>query len=179
MKGRRREPPLPQPEPWIYSGTGQWSWQSGGPGDLHFTQSSTGDIARAVVGSQQIDNTDQIVQARVRPRTFNTAGSPWFGVMARYSDPNNYVYVTLRKDHTVTLRKLVNGSIVQLGSAVLAVTPNTWYTVRLEAVGSRLRTYVNGRLVLEATDTQPTIGQVGLVTYRAAADFDHIRAVVP
>jgi hypothetical protein len=46
-------------------------------------------------------------------------------------------------------------------------------------VGSRLRTYVNGRLVLEATDSQPLIGQVGLVTYRTAADFDDIRAVVP
>ena len=87
--------------------------------------------------------------------------------------------MSLRRSNTVTLRKLVNGSIVQLGSAVLTVTPNTWYTVRLEAVGSRLRAYVNGRLVLEATDPQPVIGRVGLVTYRTAADFDDIRAVVP
>ena len=79
----------------------------------------------------------------------------------------------------MTLRKLENGSIVQLGSAVLTVTPNTWYTVRLEAVGSRLRAYVNGRLVLEATDPQPRIGRVGLIGYRAAADYDDIRAVVP
>ena len=173
------EPPLLQPEPWTYSGAGQWSWQSGGPGDLHFNQASTADTTRAVVGPEQIINTDQIVQARVRPRAFNAAGNPWFGVMARYSDPDNYVYVTLRKSNTVSLRKLVNGSIVELGSAVLTVTPNTWYTVRLEAVGSRLRTYVNGRLVLEATDPQPVIGRVGLVTYRTAADFDDIRAVVP
>jgi len=89
------------------------------------------------------------------------------------------VYVTLRSSNTVTLRKLVNGNIVELGAAVLTVTPNTWYTVRLEAVGSRLRTYVNGRLVLEATDPQPVIGLVGLVTYRTAADFDDFRAVIP
>jgi len=173
------EPPQLQPEPWTYSGTGQWSWQSGGPGDLHFNQASTADIARAVVGPEQIINTDQIVQARVRPRAFNAAGSPWFGVMARYIDTSNYVYVTLRSSNTVTLRKLVNGNIVELGAAVLTVTPNTWYTVRLEAVGSRLRTYVNGRLVLEATDPQPVIGLVGLVTYRTAADFDDFRAVIP
>jgi pectate lyase len=132
-----------------------------------------------VVGPEQIINTDQIVQARVRPRAFNAAGSPWCGVMARYIDTSNYVYVTLRSSNTITLRKLVNGNIVELGAAVLTVTPNTWYTVRLEAVGSRLRTYVNGRLVLEATDPQPVIGRVGLVTYRAAADFDDIRAVIP
>ncbi len=177
--GELQEPPQLQPEPWTYSGTGQWSWQSGGPGDLHFNQASTADITRAVVGPEQIINTDQIVQARARPRAFNAAGSPWFGVMARYWDPNNYVYVSLRSSNTVTLRKLVNGSIVQLGSAVLTVTPNTWYTVRLEAVGSRLRTYVNGRLVLEATDPQPAIGRVGLVTYRTAAVFDDFHAVVP
>ena len=72
-----------------------------------------------------------------------------------------------------------NGNVIQLGSAVLTVTPNTWYTVRLEAVGSRLRAYVNRRLVLEGTDPQPVIGRVGLMTYRAAADYDNIRAVVP
>ena len=78
------QPPHLQPEPWTYSGVGQWSWQSGGP-DLHFNQASTADITRAVVGPEQIINTDQIVQARVRPRAFNAAGSPWFGVMARYA----------------------------------------------------------------------------------------------
>jgi hypothetical protein len=169
-----------QPEPWTYSGAGQWTWQSEGTnGDNHFKQISTADITRAVVGPEQIVNTDQVMEARVRPRAFNAAGEPWFGVMARFADPNNYVYVSLRRSNTVTLRKLVNGSIVQLGSAVLTVTPNTWYTVRLEAVGSRLRAYVNGRLVLEATDPQPMIGRVGLVSYRTAADFDDIRAVVP
>jgi hypothetical protein len=173
------EPPLPQPEPWDYVGTGQWSWQSGGPGDVHFNQASTASVSRAVAGPEQVINTDQIVQTRVRPLAFNATGNPWFGVMARYIDANNYVYVTLRKSNIVSLRKLVNGGIVELGSAVLNVTPDTWYTVRLEAVGSSLRTFVNGRMVLEATDSQPVIGRVGLVTYRTAADFDDFRAVVP
>jgi len=173
------EPPQPQPGPWTYSGTGQWSWQSGGPGDLHFTQASTAGDARAVVGPEQIINTDQIVQTRVRLRAFNAAGDPWAGVMARYDDPGHYVYMSLRRSNTVTLRKVQNGVITQLGSAVRTVTPNTWYTLRLEAVGPKLRAYVNGTLLLEATDPQPTIGRVGLVGYRAAADYDDFRAVIP
>ena len=144
-----------------------------------FKQTSTAGDARAAVGPEQIVNTDQIVQARVRPRAFNAAGDPWVGVMARYDDSRNYVYMSLRRSNTVTLRKVENGSIVQLGSAVLTVRPNTWYTLRLEAVGSRVRAYVNGRLVLEATDPQPEIGRVGLVGYRTAADFDDISAVIP
>ena len=46
-------------------------------------------------------------------------------------------------------------------------------------MGPTLRAYVNGWLILEATDPQPVIGRVGLVTYRTAVDFDDIRAVVP
>ena len=171
--------PQLQPEPWIYRGVGQWSWQSGGPGDVHFNQASTAGDTRAVVGPEQIVNTDQIVQARVRPRAFDAAGDPWVGVMARYGGTGNYVYMSLRRSNTVTLRKVENGNILQLGSAVLNVTPNTWYTVRLEAVGSRLRAYVNGRMVLEGTDPQPEIGRVGLVGYRAAADYDDFLAVIP
>ena len=87
--------------------------------------------------------------------------------------------MSLRRSNTVTLRKVQNGIITQLGSAVRTVTPNTWYTLRLEAVGPKLRAYVNGALILEATDPQPTIGRVGLVGYRAAADYDDFRAVIP
>ncbi len=101
-EGMIYEPPQLQPEPWTYSGTGQWSWQSSGA----FNQASTAGDARAVVGPEQIINTDQIVQARVRPRAFNTAGDPWAGVLARYDDPSNYVYMSLRRSNTVTLRKL-------------------------------------------------------------------------
>ena len=75
-EGMIYEPPQLQPEPWTYSGTGQWSWQSSGA----FNQASTAGDARAVVGPEQISNTDQIVQARVRLRAFNTAGDPWAGV---------------------------------------------------------------------------------------------------
>ena len=97
-KGRCTSPPQFQPEPWTYSGAGQWIWQSeGANGDLHFKQTSTAGIARAAVGPEQIVNTDQIVQTRVRPRTFNAAGDPWVGVMARYGDANNYVYMSLRR----------------------------------------------------------------------------------
>ena len=170
-------PPIPNPDPWSYAG-GTWQWEQE-PQEVLFRQISTSGDARAVVGPEQIINTDQIVEARVRPRAFSTTGDPWFGLMARYANSSNYVYISLRRSNTLTLRKVVNGSIVQLGSATLPVATNTWYRLRLEAVGSRLRAYVNGRQVLEATDTQPSIGRVGLVGFRTAADYDDILAVVP
>ena len=171
-------PPQFQPGPWTYSGNGQFSWQYE-DGDIHFKQLSTAGDARAAIGPPQIPNTDQIVEARIRPRAFGTSGTPWFGLMARYGDASNFVYVSLRNSNILTLRKVQNGSVVHFGSATLTITPNTWYSVRLEAVGSRLRAYVNQKLVLEATDPEPENGLIGVVTYRTAADYDDIRAVVP
>jgi hypothetical protein len=178
--GQLSDPVQLQPQPWNYSGTGQWSWQSEGTaGNAVFRQTSTAGDARATVGPGYTGDFDQIVQTRVRPLTFGASGDPWVGVMARFSDTSNYVYMSLRRGNTLTLRKVQNGSIVQLGSAVLTVTPNTWYTLRLDAVGSNVRAYVNGRLVLEGTDSQPQSGRAGLVSYRAAADYDDFRATAP
>jgi pectate lyase len=59
------------------------------------------------------------------------------------------------------------------------VNVGTWYALRLESIGSRLRAYVNGNLVLEATDSTHARGEGGLVMYRTAAQFDDYRAVQP
>jgi hypothetical protein len=172
----------PENSPWIHAG-GSWHWtaDSTGEDNLVFAQSSVAGDARAAVGPllEYTLEPDQIVEARARLDTFGTGADPWFGVMARYRDTGNYIYLSLRKSNTVSMRKLVNGQITQLGTAVLNVTPGTWYRLRLDAVGNRLRAYVNGRLVLESTDPQPSSGRTGVLTYRTAADFDDYRAVRP
>jgi pectate lyase len=59
------------------------------------------------------------------------------------------------------------------------VTLGAWYTLRLEAVGSALRTYVNGRLLLEANDSTYSEGSHGLATFRTSAQFDNFIATQP
>jgi hypothetical protein len=140
-----------------------------------YRQSSLADGARTVTG---VATGDQVVQANAR--ALNFAGTDtWFGLMARYVNDRNHYYVTLRNDGTLSLRKLVNGAIVVLGTTALTVTPNTWYTVRLEAIGSSLRVYVNGERYLEARDSSFPTGRYGLVTYRTAADFDELLVSQP
>ena len=173
-------PPMLQPEPWTYSGTGQWSWQSGGPGDLHFNQASTADDARAVVGPEQIINTDQIVQARVRPRAFNAAGDPWFGVMARYDGPEQLrLRVAAALEHRDAAQA---GERQHHATRQRSADREAQHLVHREARGRGLEP----ACLCERTagprshgSAAPVIGQVGLVTYRTAADFDDIRAVVP
>jgi hypothetical protein len=117
---------------------------------------------------------DQIVQADLRPTLFSGADR-WVGLIARYRDESNYHYVTLRSSGALDIRKLVNGSIQTLVSVPFTVQTNVTYRVRLEAVGTRLRAYVNGTLRAETTDTSlgRAVSSAGAATYKAAVDLDN------
>ena len=99
--------------------------------------------------------------------------------MARHDDENNYYYLTVRNDNTVSLRRLINGGITVLDSAALPVTVNTWYDLRLEVIGTSLRGYVNGRMLLEATDDTFAVGSYGIAMYKAAVHVDDFNVTQP
>jgi len=162
---------------WSFTGTGLWNNVASGPNHV-FAQSSVASIARAVIG---VPTDDQSVDVRARPTTFAGTGSGdrWFGVMARYVDDANYYYLSLRSTNTVSLRKLANGVTTELASVSLPIPLGTWQRLRIEAIGSQIRGFVNGVLVAEATDAAHPRGAGGLVTNRAAADFDDYRAIQP
>ena len=164
---------------WTRTGSGQWACNGLGSGTGHaLTQTSTAGDARAMVGTP---TDDEIVSARARVTAFGTSGTQdkWFGLAARYTDAGNYYYVSVRNSNTVSLRKLVNGAITILGTAPLPVTPGTWYDLRLDAIGDELRVFVNGAQVLQATDSTHPEGQVGALTYRAAAEYENFLAWQP
>jgi hypothetical protein len=165
------------PTAWTHTGPGLWTGNDDGVNSWFGQYSVAGD-ARAIVG---VPTDDQAIDVRARPTTFagTGTGDRWFGAMARYVDDSNYYYLSVRSSNTVSLRKLVNGSITVLASTTLPVSLGTWYSLRIEAVGSRIRGWVNGVLTLEAEDSSHASGATGLVTYRAAADFDDYRAIQP
>ncbi len=159
---------------WRFSGSGQWQLTNG-----VYAQNSIGAEARALMGPPL---TDQVVRARIRPIAYAAAtGSQerWSGLVARHVDDSNYYYVTLRTSNQLSLRKLINGSIVTLGTVPLAVSLNSTYDVRLEAVGGQLRVFVNGQLRLQAHDGSHARGRGGLMTYKAAVQYDDYLAYQP
>lgn len=160
-------------DPWTHTGTGQWTFSGG-----VFAQNAVVPEARAVIGGP---TTDQVVQARVRQIAWSSTGTAerWAGVLARYRDAGNYYYLHLRSGGTVSLRKLVDGAVVTIASAPLAVTLNTQYALRLEVVGNQLRGYVNGNLLLQATDDSHSSGISGLMTSKSATQFDDYIAYQP
>ena len=171
-------PECPNQGPWIYH-EGRWLWQAGGSNGI-LSQTSLTASARAFVG-RVAENGDMAVEARARLRAFGSGNDPWFGVLLSGDSQSgmSYTYMSLRKSNTVTLRRVSGNQITQLGTAVFNVTPGTWYRLRLEVVGTRVRGYINGRLVLEAVDQQGFGGAVGMVTYHTQADYDDFRAAVP
>lgn len=161
------------PGPWTHTGSGQWSITAD-----TFAQSSITGEARAVIGAS---TSDQVVEVRVRQIAWSTTGTAerWAGVVARYQDVGNYYYLHLRSGGSVSLRKLVNGTIFTLASAPFAVSLNTQHALRLEVVGNQLRGYVNGNLLLQAVDTSHAAGIGGVMTYKSATRFDDYRAYQP
>jgi hypothetical protein len=150
-------------------GTWNFSYE---PNRASLVQEDTTREGHAVA---RVDARDQIMQVRATASSFAAGtGSRWFGLLARYVDERNYYYVTVRSDNTISLRKLVNGAIQVLDTAPLTVSAGTAYTLRLEAIGSSLRAYVNGTLVLEASDSSYASGRYGFATYRTAARYDDL-----
>lgn len=161
--------------------TSKWSLLSGSwsvvtDGTRVLRQSATTDNARAATSSAAW--TDQKVSARVKPLTWN--GSDRFAaVLARLQDANNYYYATLRSSGKLELKKLVGGTSTTLATKAFTVATNTWYTVRLDVVGSALALFVNGTQQLTATDTRFTSGKAGVATFFATASFDDVTVTAP
>lgn len=79
-----------------------------------------------------------------------------------------------RKTNVIELKRTVNGAFRTLASAPLPVELNRNYRLRLEAIGTRLRVYVDGHVLLEARDASHTRGQVAVRMFKTRADYDNI-----
>ncbi len=146
-----------------------WSVATSG-GSRVFRQSNLGALDGATLGNT--DWTNQAIEADVKPIAIS-GSDRWVGLAVRYTGPDNYYYVTLRSSNVVQIRRMVNGTFAPVASAPQTFTLNRAYRLRLEAVGTWLRVYVDGKLVLEHQDTALSHGQAVLLTSRASADFDN------
>ena len=154
----------------VFDGSLPWSENRS-----HYAQTLTRGGARVLGG---VDTRDQVIEADAFAPAALTSDA-WYGVMARYSGAGNFYYLRVGHGGRVSLRKQVNGSVFELDSALLVQQPGVRYNLRLEALGSVLRGYVNGRLLLEARDQSHRIGKYGLGTFATAAGFDNVHVTQP
>jgi hypothetical protein len=107
--------------------------------------------------------TDLELSARFKP----TAGKDdqAAGLIFRVQDANNYYILRANAlEDNVILFCYASGSRSTLKTGSARVPSGQWQELRAEANGSRLRGFLNGQLVVEATDETFKAGRVGLWT---------------
>jgi pectate lyase len=77
------------------------------------------------------------------------------------------------------IRKVQNGVTTTVAETAFKVSANTNYRIRLEAISSALRFYVNGKLLVEGSDGSYAHGQYGVISSDAASQFDNVAVVCP
>jgi len=101
------------------------------------------------------------------------------GFVLRYVDQNNFYLVQIYDNtgsgvNTVLIYKRVAGTFTSLGTVLATFTRGTQYTFRAEIVGSEIKVYQNGTLLISATDSSLTsAGKVGLMQDGATVSYYH------
>jgi pectate lyase len=153
---------------WSSSG-GSWSVVS--DGSLVDRQSNaTSERARHFAGSASWTN--YVVQARVKPVSFNGTGV--VAIAARAVSSTRMYRLALTNANRVELQAMNGSAITVLGALSFTVSTSTFVTVRLQVNGSAISGSVNGTQVGSANDTSNAAGRIGLFTEFASASFDDV-----
>jgi hypothetical protein len=141
-------------------------------------QSDTSGSAFAIVPNPAID--DQTISASARLDSWGSTNPvSWFGIVARYVDPQNYYYLSVRSSNSLQIRKLVNGVLTVLKGVTLTIQPGENHRYVFEVRGNELSATMDGIVLARAIDSSLTNGQYGFATYRAGATFTAIEASQP
>ena len=106
---------------------------------------------------------DMAVSARFKPISGreDQAG----GVLLRVRDAKNYYIVRANAlEGNVVIFKYVDGRRSEIKSGAATVPSGTWQLLRAEAIGTRIRGYLAGTLVVEGEDSTFGEGGAGLWT---------------
>ena len=157
---------------------GGWSVVSD---DTNVYKQSTLDTLFRVSAAGDVGWTDQVVEARIKVLGFQGSGSSYYAaVYGRFKDMDNHYYMSIDSYGKIKIRKKSFGNNTSITSeAPVVAALNTWYTFKLEILGSSLKAYVDGTPVLVATDADVASGGVAVGTKNASAEFDDVRVSVP
>lgn len=158
------------------SGLGAWTpsggtWGVSTDGTQVYRQTNLTGDARTSAGTSSWTN--QRVSVRVKPIAWNGTNR-FVAVLARFQNASNHYAVALRSNNTLELRKVVGGMATTLASKAFTVATGTWYTVRLECIGTSISVSIDGTPHLSRTDSSLASGKAGLATFNASAVFDDV-----
>jgi hypothetical protein len=123
-------------------------------------------------------HTDAVLTTRFKP--ISGAVDQAAGLLFRIQDADNYYILRANAlENNVNFYRYVGGrrSLIKEGSAVVA--SGQWQELRAEITGTQFRGFLNGQLVVEATDDTYTSGRPGLWTKADSVTcFDDVQVTI-
>lgn len=100
------------------------------------------------------------------------------GIIFRIQDKDNYYILRANAlENNVNIYKYAGGRRGLIKESSAKVVSGKWQELRVEATGNRIRGFLNGQLVVEATDDTYKAGKVGLWTKADSVTcFDDVTA---
>ena len=157
---------------------------------LQYTAASSGGVLALVKPEVMagIPSADYYVEAKIRPRKNSTTGNKQLYLLTRYVDGNNWyggalnvqndtastqVEIVRNLAGTIQRPKQVKKPIAQGEAGAL---DGTWYSLRIEVLGSNLTVYLDGETIATHTDTSFTEkGMIGLWTANKSFEIDDVK----
>jgi hypothetical protein len=177
---------------WRYL-TGDWGISSG---LLRQKSAERQTIYNAIAIVDSLRVSDVTIETRVRAKPYESDPADsedrghyirfiiGGGILFRYKDPDNYYMFRLAGEEGAVLGKMVGGEYYDIQNprvrdfleGRIGFAEQDRYVLRVEAYGDRITCFIDGQAVCSVVDSTFSIGQVGLLTFMAAADFDYFRA---
>ncbi|MBJ6724623.1 family 16 glycoside hydrolase [Geomesophilobacter sediminis] len=176
----------------------QWNFDKEKPGEIYFgvkafsgkwlirkeagaptppnvlCQTATADYPALVLGDKVLDDlTVSVLFKPVSGREDQAAG-----IIFRVRDKDNfYILRANALEDNVNLYKYVKGRRELIKEGAAKVSSGRWQELRVEAVGNVIRGYLDGAVVVEATDETFRSGRIGLWTKADSVTcFDNVKA---
>jgi hypothetical protein len=161
--------------------SGTWEIREEGDEEVQWltglSQLDASGSAVAIVGTPVAN---QEINTSMRVDAFAASGTgAYVGLLARYVDPKNHYYVTMRATGQIQIKKIVNGVITILASSNFTPVIGNTYRVRFLVINDQLQLYVDDALVGTAHDRDIASGMYGVETYRAKATWDSFSVMQP
>ncbi len=140
--------------------TPTWTVALDGSNVLRQTDTNIGTLKSVKAGSAGW--ADYSVSATVKPGTSQLGTTNT--INARYIDDNNTYALLLKGNDLWFFGKKVAGTWTTFASGNFNYNTMTWYTMRIDAVGSSVAAYLNGALMASATDSSYTSGAIAFAS---------------
>ena len=139
----------------------------------------TGNTTFPALSLGSVTYTDVIVTTRFKPISGQTDRAA--GIIFRVKDKDNfYILRANALEDNVNLYTYIGGQRRTIKEGNAKAPSGQWQELRAEAVGNRLRGFLNGQLVVETTNSQFASGSIGLWTKEDSVTcFDNVAVSTP